>query len=223
MNPEERDYAIRTLFGEAATDPASQAAVASVILNRAKQSGASVKDVVLAPNQFEPWSTRKKELLGLDQNSDEYKNLGTILDAVASGQTPDPTGGATLFYAPAAQKALGRSAPSWATGEGTQIGAHKFYKGNFPSPSMNNIVSGLSVPGITATQPVELPSPEKKETKPKLTPFVSQTDEATELLAIALENQGLPASHISAVTGLVKGPDGKWQTATKNSQENTQL
>lgn len=157
LSPEDRDLAIRTLFGEAQIDPASQAAVASVILNRANQSGKSVKDVVLAPKQFEPWGSRKKELLGLDPNSADYKNLGTIIDAVASGATPDPTGGATLFYSPTAQTALGRPTPKWAKGEGQDIGLHRFYKGNFPTPpgaAMPTIVAGLdATPGLPTRKP----------------------------------------------------------------------
>lgn len=129
VSPQDRDLWIRTVIGEANNDP-SATGVASVIANRMKNSGQSARDVVLAPNQFEPWSSRSKELLSYSPNSTPYKNAAAIVDGVISGQTPDPTGGATKFYAPVAQAALGRKPPAWDDGTGVQIGAHKFFGGN---------------------------------------------------------------------------------------------
>ncbi len=52
------------------------------------------------------------------------------------GRAPDdPTEGKTMFYAPAAQAALGRPAPAWAQGEGQKIGDHVFYDDNSPTPA----------------------------------------------------------------------------------------
>jgi hypothetical protein len=172
MDALDRDYAIRTLFGEAATDPASQAAVAHVIRQRALKSGKSVREVVLAPKQFEPWETRRPELEGLDPKSEIYQGLGNVVDAVWSGNEPDPTGGATLFYSPTAQSKLGRKPPEWDTGKGVDIGLHRFFGGAFHTP-VENITTGL---GSTPTLPkgVSLTVPqiiEKATEKKKTLPF----------------------------------------------------
>jgi hypothetical protein len=56
--------------------------------------------------------------------------LNKAVRPVMSGDAQDPTGGATNFYSPTAQKALGRDTPSWAAGQtpSTVIGGHQFYK-----------------------------------------------------------------------------------------------
>jgi hypothetical protein len=135
LDPQDLDMIVRTVYGEAAgEDPTGQAAVASVILNRARQSGKSPRDVVLAPNQFEPWSARRSELEGLDPNSPQYQAVLANIQSALSGE--DPTGGASHFYAPAAQKKLGRAAPSWDDGTGQDIGNHRFFThGYAPQPS----------------------------------------------------------------------------------------
>lgn len=130
-DPRQRDYAIRTLHGEAAGDPSLEA-VAHVIRNRTlagRYGGNTVDGVVLAKNQFEPWNRadHRSRMLALSPDSTAYKQYGDIVDRVWSGNVPDPTNGATHFYAPKAQAAEGRAAPKWATGEGQQIGAHVFY------------------------------------------------------------------------------------------------
>jgi hypothetical protein len=130
VSPADRDLWIRTVIGEAATDPASQPAVAHVIANRIRDTGQSPSQVVLAPNQFEPWNNRARELLSASPNSAPYKAVAKVVDGVIAGSLPDPTNGATQFYAPAAQKALGRKPPAWDDGTGVQIGAHKFFGGS---------------------------------------------------------------------------------------------
>ena len=126
------DAMVRTVAGEAAGEPLQgQRGVASVIMNRANSSGASPRDVVFAPNQFEPWNggAARQRLESMDPSSPQYQQiLNNVVRPVMSGQAQDPTGGATHFYAPAAQASLGRSAPSWATGTPTVIGNHNFYK-----------------------------------------------------------------------------------------------
>ena len=130
VSPADRDLWIRTVIGEAGTDPASQPAVAHVIANRIRDTGQSPSQVVLAPNQFEPWNNRARELLSASPNSAPYKAVAKVVDGVIAGSIPDPTNGATQFYAPAAQKALGRKPPAWDDGTGVQIGAHKFFGGS---------------------------------------------------------------------------------------------
>jgi spore germination cell wall hydrolase CwlJ-like protein len=101
LTPADRDYSVRTLLGEATDQPENGiAAVAHVIMNRARDGGfggTSPADVVLAPDQFEPWQTRRRELLGYSPDSPDYQRAGKIFDDVVSGKVADPTGGATHF------------------------------------------------------------------------------------------------------------------------------
>ena len=122
---------IRTVLGEAGNqEPRGQAAVASVILNRvaAGKYGKTPSDVVLSPHQFEPWSTRAKELQGYSPASAAYKNVGDIVDMVAAGDVPDQTNGATHFLnADIVQQRTGGKLPDWAAKPVAKIGAHTFY------------------------------------------------------------------------------------------------
>lgn len=124
------DQIVRTVWGEAAGEPPEgQRAVAAVIQNRMTQSGQDATSVIFKPNQFEPWNnpaTRAK-LEGLDPNSPEYQRILANIAPVLGGVAPDPTNGATHFYSPTAQAALGRGTPSWATGQARDIGGHRFY------------------------------------------------------------------------------------------------
>ncbi len=126
ISPEE-DILTRTVIGEAGGEPpVGQRAVASVIRNRINQSGGNISDVVFAPNQFEPWNnaTVRAKLEGLDPASPQYQ--AALANVRADGD--DPTGGATHFYSPKAQAALGRQPPSWANTEPSAvIGNHNFY------------------------------------------------------------------------------------------------
>jgi hypothetical protein len=133
LSPEERDIAIRTIYGEAAREsPEGKAAVAAVIRNRLRTGrwGKSVSDVVLAQNQFEPWNTPEGQarMEALRADDPVYQEIGSYVDDVFGGRRPDPTGGATHFFAPRAQAALGRNVPAWARGQqGRPIGNHTFY------------------------------------------------------------------------------------------------
>src|SRR4029079_16531682 len=127
----ERDYLIRTIAFEAADESdEGKAAVAHVILNRKRSGrwGDDIKDVVTRPWQFEPWMTRRKEMEKLSPHDPRYQNAARIADAVLTGQTPDPTAGATHFLNPTVvRQRRGGSLPSWARGEGQAIGRHTFY------------------------------------------------------------------------------------------------
>jgi hypothetical protein len=125
--PEDLAAMVRTVIGEAGNQsPEGQRAVAEVILNRARETGMTPRQVVMAKGQFEPWATRGGELNAIDPNSQAYQSvLGNIMPAFAPD---DPTGGADHFYAPQAQAALGRDVPDWAQGQqGRDIGDHRFY------------------------------------------------------------------------------------------------
>ena len=127
----ERDYLIRTIVFEASGETEiGQVAVAYSVLNRQKRGrwGDTIKAVVTSPGQFEPWMTRRTAIEELSPDDPRYKRAAIIADAVLSGQTPDPTAGATHFLNPVIVRARrGGSLPSWASGEGQPIGRHVFY------------------------------------------------------------------------------------------------
>lgn len=131
LSPRDKDLMVRTILGEAAQEgPRGQAAVAHVILNRtaAGSYGKTPADVVLAPHQFEPWSTRAAELRSIKPDSQPYRETSDLLDMVANGQIPDPTNGATHFLNPAIVVARrGGSLPDWAQKPVATIGNHTFY------------------------------------------------------------------------------------------------
>ena len=145
------DWLVRTVYGEAGGESAEgQRAVAAVIRNRARMANMPIKDVVTAPGQFEPWnnvSTRAK-LEALKPDSPEYQ---AILANLRASQD-DPTGGATHFYSPNAQAALGRPAPEWATGEGKDIGGHRFYNLPYSGPGGGQTTQ-VAGPGAPTGQP----------------------------------------------------------------------
>jgi spore germination cell wall hydrolase CwlJ-like protein len=133
---DDRDYLIRTIAFEASGEPQmAQIAVAYVVLNRKKSGrwGDNIKAVVTHPGQFEPWTTRQREIEELSPDDPRYRRAAIIADAVLSGQTPDPTAGATHFLNPTiVRERRGGALPSWAAGEGLTIGSHTFY---FPEES----------------------------------------------------------------------------------------
>jgi hypothetical protein len=133
LDARSRELAIRTVLGEAANEPEEgMAGVAAVIRNRVqagRYGGADVPRVVTAKSQFEPWGTEegRKRMYGYAPESEPYMKAAAVVDRVF-GEGYDPTGGATHFYSPTAQAALGRQAPKWAAGQEPQnIGRHAFY------------------------------------------------------------------------------------------------
>src|SRR5680860_365792 len=128
---DERDYLIRTIAFEASDETeVGKVAVAYVVLNRKKSGrwGDNIKAVVTSPGQFEPWMTRRREIEALSLNDPRYQSAAIIADAVLSGQTPDPTAGATHFLNPTiVWERRGGSLPLWASGDGLPIGRHTFY------------------------------------------------------------------------------------------------
>lgn len=142
LDPRSRELAIRTVLGEAANEPdEGMAGVAAVIRNRVtagRYGGSDIPRVVMAPAQFEPWGTQagRDRMMSYSPDSDAYKRAAAAVDRVF-GEGADPTNGATHFYSPTAQAALGRGAPSWAQGEGQPIGRHTFFapEGRVPAAS----------------------------------------------------------------------------------------
>ncbi|MBX3518438.1 MAG: cell wall hydrolase [Xanthobacteraceae bacterium] len=132
LDPQSRDLLIRTVYGEAGNQaPDGQSAVANVVLNRLNsgQFGKTVQDVVFAPNQFEPWSTRRPELMALRANSPAYLSAAAAVDSVLGENATDNTFGATHFLNPEiVKRRTGGTLPAWASGDPTAtIGAHAFY------------------------------------------------------------------------------------------------
>jgi conjugal transfer mating pair stabilization protein TraG len=134
MDPIDRDMMIRTIAGEAGNQPPlGQAAVAHAILNRAADGGYGgnrVRDVVTAPvkpgsrfHQFSVWNPpgvveSSPITQGIQPNDPNYQKIGGVVDQVYNGAIPDPTNGATHYYAPGAMP--GRRPPPWAAALASQ-------------------------------------------------------------------------------------------------------
>lgn len=141
LSPDE-DYAVRTVIGEAKGEgERGWKWVGGVIKNRATQSGKSIKDTVLAPKQFEPWSSRKAELQGYRTDSPVYQKVAKAIVPILRGQENDPTGGATHFYSPSGQAQLGRSAPEWDNGKGIDVGNHRFFRLGYSGKGKHGITN----------------------------------------------------------------------------------
>src|SRR5262249_7414316 len=110
------------------------------------------RGVVTERGGVEAWATRRREIEGLSPDDPRYKSAALIADAVLSGQTPDPTAGATYFLNPTiVRERRGGALPSWAQGEGLPIGNHTFYfpeeGGASPRPAGLTIVDPRFSPG----------------------------------------------------------------------------
>lgn len=126
---DDRDAIARTILGEAANqDEVGRLAVASVIANRSRGRGLTPSQVVLERNQFEPWGNPEtaSRLMSIPTTDPQYQAALALTDRALAGE--DPTGGASHFYAPRAQAALGRPAPRWDDGTGVDIGDHRFFR-----------------------------------------------------------------------------------------------
>lgn len=143
----DEDLAVRTIIGEAKGEgEKGWEGVADVIRNRSKQSGKSFGDVVLAPGQFEPWSSRKKELDSYDPNSPIFQQVSKTVLPVLRGERMGPAKDATHFYGPKSQAALGRPAPSWDNGKGIDIGNHRFFNLGYSGNGQHGIGTPEAAP-----------------------------------------------------------------------------
>lgn len=148
----DRDLMIRAIHGEAGNQSGEgQRAVASVMRNRAANGGYggdTIPGVIRAPNQFEAVNTPagQQRMAALPAGSPQYDAIGKTVDQAYAGN--DPTNGATNFFAPKAQAALGREVPAWARGPGQDIGDHRF----FGAPQTAQADPAALPPNATPTQ-----------------------------------------------------------------------
>jgi hypothetical protein len=163
LNPVDRENLIRTIYGEAADQPAlGQAGVAHAIFNRLNAGGFgnSVTDIVKAgvPNprdaargyhEFSPWNPpgvpeSNPTAQHLPPTDPNYQKIGSIVDQVYNGAIPDPTGGSTHYYGYMPHP------PPWAAKlaaqNTTKIGGQTFIGGYYGGP-------GQTLPVQTAENP----------------------------------------------------------------------
>lgn len=214
MDAIDRDLAIRTVLAEAANQgPDGMAAVAAVIRNRAsakggKYGGSSPAEVVTARNQFEPWNDAGKgkpnDPLSYAPGSPKYEQAAQIVDGVFSGAIKDPTGGATHFYAPAAQAALGRKPPSWAKGQqGLKIGDHMFFLPDDPNGlDLSQGMGAVSQTPTTVGSPTQLTGASSTPSAP--------SSPTNPLLALLSGKGAAPAQSHGFLNQLLFG-NGGWQ------------
>lgn len=147
-----KDALIRTVLGEASPDASDDERqwVGAVVANRAKAKGKSYTDVVQEPGQFEAWQRDRAKLLAYKPTDPAYQATEAALQPILNGK--DPTGGATYFYHPDAQAALGRSKPGFDDGSGVQVGKGLFFRqpyGDEPGPDvgLEGAIRGEQQPG----------------------------------------------------------------------------
>ena len=108
LSDADRDATIRTIYGEARGETAEgQMAVANVIRNRTNDPRwpNTATGVVRQGNgsQFNAWRPSDPNfntIQGLSRDSQEYRNIGNIVDGVFSGRSGDNTGGSVNYYNP---------------------------------------------------------------------------------------------------------------------------
>ena len=132
LTPQQTDYIIRTIAAESSGHPEESKGIANVIMNRINSGrfGATPEHVLFNKRQFEPWGNKSlaNYPLKIKPGTDRYQAAAEALDAALQGE--DNTGGATFFWGPGSQYALGRDEPSWARKfpDYTDIGATRFHR-----------------------------------------------------------------------------------------------
>lgn len=90
----------KTIFGEARGEPKEgQIWVGWVIKNRAHYRGQSIKDVCLAPQQFECWNGRND--INTSREEGTYRNIYSLAQRIYNASiSEDPTGRCQHFNNP---------------------------------------------------------------------------------------------------------------------------
>ena len=84
---------------------------------------------LLAKKQFESWGEPKSPNYAMKMLPGSPRYIEAQGNLEAALKSPDITGGATHFWSPAGQNALGRKPPKWSyTSPGMDIGATRFHK-----------------------------------------------------------------------------------------------
>jgi hypothetical protein len=144
---------IDTLIAEAIGEgDEGLAAVAWTIMNRAAETGRTPAQVVSDPGDYtgasNPGSATKKAM----KDPAIRAKVEKVWSQVQSGSIPDPTGGATHYWAPNGMK--GGKAPYWAKSETSDAGRLKIGNHVFlPKQSPNSALSA-----INAAAPQPMPS-----------------------------------------------------------------
>lgn len=123
-----------THMQEAGGNPDGLKAVASVAANRARLGHETLDSVVTDPGQFGYGSPvnspEHKAFLKIQAEypvgSSQYQHALETITPILSGQQA-PVGPYTHYFSPVAQKQFGREPPSWAQGDGVNIGGNAFY------------------------------------------------------------------------------------------------
>ena len=132
----DRDILARTLWGEARGESiAGQIAVAWTIRNRVNDGkanswwGEGYAGVCQKPYQFSCWNKNDRNYAFLSGAKPipaaQYAQALKAADQVMAGTVPDPTGGATHYYATTMPKP-----PNWVKGarQTLKLGHHVFFK-----------------------------------------------------------------------------------------------
>ena len=136
VSERDRDILARTLWGEARGESlAGQIAVAWTIRNRVTDGkakswwGEGYAGVCQKPYQFSCWNKNDPNYAYLSGAKPipyrEFAQAQIAADQVLAGKVPDPTGGATHYYATTMKKA-----PAWAAKakQTLELGGHVFFK-----------------------------------------------------------------------------------------------
>lgn len=169
----DRDMLARTVLAEAGNQGAvGMQAVASVAKNRAVHGGFGgdqLPGVLQKPYQFEPHNTPegRARMAAINPNSPQYQQATAAIDRAYAGD--DPTRGATHFYAPKAQAAMGRPAPAWDNGRGVDIGDHRFF-GGAGGP---HVTAGMS-PSDVSAQRQQPQQPQQGALPPQVRDYINR-------------------------------------------------
>lgn len=126
----DEEYAIRTAAAETSgKDPRETLGIAQVIQNRLQSGkyGKTYRDVVLAPNQFEPWSTKNNNPMNIKPDDPRYIQAREAFERVKAGDVDPEFANVQNFWGPKAQAALGREPPSWGRVGGIDVGGTRFH------------------------------------------------------------------------------------------------
>lgn len=152
LTSEERDYLAAAIYGEARGEIVEgQQGVAWTIINRARITNQSIRQVVLDASasgiaQYSAFHPEDHNRADIERAAQEggmaWRTAQAVAEDVLSGRVPDPTNGATHYYAPDTMRELyGFENPDWGRGhngwrEHNVIGGHVFGRaaGGLPNP-----------------------------------------------------------------------------------------